>query len=223
MELHEALYTTRAMRRVRPDPIPEDVQMRIMDAAIRAPSGGNAQNWRFLLVDDQEVMDRLGPVYRRCIATLWETIYAPRLAEAAADPDSTDSVQMMKVKRSADHLAEHFEQYPLLLFSFAQFDPTGGSIFPATWNAMLAARAEGVGASLTSLLLFENDTVLEILGVPDDEGWGMASCVTFGYPTGKWGVAPRRPVHEVSHRNQWGEPLGFEIPEPLWSYDDASD
>jgi nitroreductase len=219
MDLHEALYTTRAMRRVRPDPIPEDVQMRIMDAAIRAPSGGNAQNWRFLLVDDQAVLDRLGPIYRRCIAELWDTFYADRLAEAEAAPDDPENVQLVKVKRSADHLAEHFEDYPLILFSFAQHDPTGGSIFPATWNAMLAARAEGVGTALTSLLLFANDEVLEILGVPTDEGWNMASCVTFGYPTGRWGVAARRPVHEVAHRNQWGAPLGFEVPEPLWSPD----
>jgi nitroreductase len=219
MDLHEALYTTRAMRRVRPDPIPEDVQMRIMDAAVRAPSGGNAQNWRFLLVDDQDVLDRLGPIYRRCLTQLWDTFYADRLTEALATPDDPENIQMMKVKRSADHLADHFEAYPLLLFSFAQHDPTGGSIFPATWNAMLAARAEGVGAALTSLLLFANDEVLEILGVPGDEGWNMASCVTFGYPTGTWGVAARRPVHEVAHRNQWGAPLGFEVPDPLWSHE----
>jgi nitroreductase len=217
MELHEALYTTRAMRRVKPDPIPEEVQQRILDAAIRAPSGGNAQNWRFLLVDDQAVKDQLGPVYRSCITQLWAGFYAERLAEAEASPEDADSIQFMKVKRSANHLAEHFEAYPLLLFSFAQHDPTGGSIYPATWSAMLAARAAGVGTALTSLLLFDHDTVLDILGVPGDEGWIMSSCVTFGYPTGRWGVAPRRPVHEVAHRNQWGRPLDFEIPEPLWS------
>jgi hypothetical protein len=81
---------------------------------------------------------------------------------------------------------------------------------------MLAARAEGVGSSLTSVLLFQGDKVLEILGVPTEEGWLMSSCVTFGYPTGRWGVAPRRPVHEVSFRNQWGQPVGFEIPKALW-------
>ena len=216
MDVREALYTTRAMRRVRPDPIPEEVQARILDAAIRAPTGGNAQTWRFVLVDDPDVKGRLGPLYRRSLAQLWDTLYAPRLAEAEAAPDDPESIQMMKVKRSADHLAEHFEAYPLLLFSFAQHDPTGGSIFPATWSAMVAARAEGVGAALTSVLLFANDEVLEVLGVPADQGWIMASCVTFGYPTGRWGVAPRRPVHEVAHRNRWGEPVGFEVPAPLW-------
>src|SRR6267154_2042509 len=99
MDVYEALYTTRAMRRCGPDPIPMDAQQRILDAAIRAPSGGNTQNWRFMLVD-----------------------------------------------------------------------PTGGSIFPATWSAMLAARAEGIGSSLTSVFMFQIDKVLEILGVPKEGG-----------------------------------------------------
>ena len=216
MDIYEALYTTRAMRRVKPDPIPTDVQQRILDAAVRAPSGGNTQNWRFLVVDDPDVRNQLGPIYRRCMALLWQTIYKDRIAEAAASPDDPESQQFERVRRSAQHLADHFEVYPMLLFSFVQYDPTGGSIFPATWSAMLAARAEGVGTSLTSVFFFEIDPVLELLGVPTEEGWLFASCVTFGYPTGRWGVAPRRPVHEVSYRNKWGTDLGYEIPEPLW-------
>ncbi|MEI8000936.1 MAG: nitroreductase family protein [Actinomycetes bacterium] len=216
MDVYEALYTTRAMRRVRPDPIPEDVQQRILDAAIRAPSGGNSQTWRFLLVDDHDVMARLAPIYQRCIQQVWDLVYAERLDAARADPDDPEHAQMLRVQRSAQHLADHFAEYPLMLFSFAQGDPTGGSIHPSTWSAMLAARAEGVGSSWTVAFVFELDAVLEILGVPKEEGWIFASCVTFGYPTGRWGVAPRIPVHEVSYRNRWGTPVGFEIPEPLW-------
>jgi nitroreductase len=216
MDVYEALYTTRAMRRVRPDPIPQEVQARILDAAIRAPSGGNVQNWRFLLVDDAAIKAQLGPIYRDCIGQLWATIYRDRMEAARAEPESPESAQMLRIQRSAQHLADHFEEYPLLLFSFAQHDPTGGSINPATWSAMLAARAEGVGTSWTSVFLFQLDAVLDILGVPKDAGWIFASCVTFGYPTGRWGVAARRPVHEVTYRNQWGTPLGFEVPEPLW-------
>ena len=216
MDVYEALYTTRAMRRVKPDPIPADVQQRILDAAVRAPSGGNTQNWRFLVVDDVDVRKQLGPIYRRCMELLWQTIYKDRIAEAERTPDDPESQQFMRVKRSAQHLADHFEVYPMLLFSFVQFDPTGGSIFPATWSAMLAARAEGVGTALTSVFHFEVQAVLDVLGVPSDEGWLFSSCVTFGYPTGRWGVAARRPAHEVSFRNRWGESLGFEIPEPLW-------
>jgi nitroreductase len=216
MDVYEALYTTRAMRRCKPDPIPIDAQQRILDAAIRAPSGGNTQNWRFMLVDDADVKAQLGPIYRECLAMLWVTIYKDRLDAARAEPDDPESSQLLRIQRSAQHLADHFEEYPLLLVSFVQFDPTGGSIFPATWSAMLAARAEGIGSSLTSVFMFQVDKVLEILGVPKEDGWLFSSCVTFGYPTGKWGVAPRRPVDEVSYRNRWGQSLGFEVREPLW-------
>jgi len=216
VDVYEALYTTRAMRRVLPNPIPIDVQQRILDAAIRAPSGGNMQNWRFMLVDDPDVMARLGPIYRTCLGQLWATIYKERLDAANADPTEPENAQLLRIQRSAQHLADHFEEYPLLLFSFVQFDPSGGSIFPATWSAMLAARAEGIGSSLTSVFFFQIDDVLEILGVPKQDGWLFSSCVTFGYPTGRWGVAPRRPVDEVSYRNHWGNPLGFEVREPLW-------
>ena len=216
MDLYEALYTTRAMRRVKPDPIPADVQAKILDAAIRAPSGGNTQNWRFMLVDDPAVKGQLGPIYRDCLSMLWATIYKDRLDAANAKPDDPEHAQLLRIQRSAQHLADHFEEYPLLLFTFVQFDPTGGSIFPATWSAMLAARAEGIGASLTTVFMFKVDEVLSILGVPKEDGWLFSSCVTFGIPTGRWGVAARRPVHEVSFRNRWGSPLGFEVPQPLW-------
>jgi nitroreductase len=216
MDIREALYTTRAMRRVRKDPIPKDVQARILDAAIRAPTGGNAQAWRFLLVDDPGVKGKLGPLYRACLGKLFETIYKPQLDAAAAAPEAAESIQFMKMHSSASHLAEHFEDYPLMLVSFTRFDPSGGSIFPAVWSAMLAARAEGVGSALTSVLMFEADKVLEILGVPEGQGWQFTSLVTMGYPTGRWGVAPRQPVHDVAARNTWDGDLGLEIPEPLW-------
>ena len=218
VDIYEALYTTRAMRRVRPDPIPEDTQARILDAAIRAPSGGNMQDWRFLLVDDPDVKSRLGPLYRDSIAQLWKTIYAERIANAEADPENAENQQTMKVVRSAQHLADHYEEVPLYLFAFVRMDPTGGSIYPAVWSAQLAARAEGIGTSLTTVIgFFHGPETLEILGVPADEGWMMSAMVSFGYPTGRWDVAPRRPVHEVAHRNRWGEPVGIEIDQPLWS------
>lgn len=216
MDLREALYTTRAMRRVTDQPIPQDAQARILDAAVRAPSGGNAQNWRFLLVDDPEVKGRLGPIYRECMAILWGSYYKPQIDAAEADPGSADSKQFMLVKKSAQHLADHFENYPLLLFAFAQHDPSGGSIYPAVWSAMLAARGEGIGAALTSVLAFKAQETLDVLGAPNGEGWNMSACVTFGYPTGSWGVAARTPVEAVAFQNSWGTPLGFAVNGPLF-------
>ncbi len=217
MDISAALYTTRAMRRVRPDPVPMDVQAKILDAAIRAPTGGNTQNWRFLLLDDPETIGRIGPLYRHSTEQLWATIYADRVAAALADPEAESSLEFFRLQRSAQWLADHFEEVPLFLFGFIQADPTGGSIFPAVWSAQLAARAEGVGSSLTVMMgFFHPDEVFEILGVPTDEHWVMACCVSLGYPTGQWGVAPRRPVHEVSYRNRWGGPVGFTVDQPLW-------
>src|SRR5664280_3153279 len=132
MEIEEALYTTRAMRRVKSDPIPQEVQAKILDAAIRAPTGGNTQNWRFLLVDDREVIARIGPLYRHSIEQLWEVIYADRLAAAAANPEAEESTQMLKVQRSAQWLADHFEQVPLYLFGFVQ---TAGKMDPPVGSA----------------------------------------------------------------------------------------
>ena len=223
MDVREALYTTRAMRRVKPDPIPQAVQARILDAAIRASSGGNSQGWRFLLIDDPQIKAQLAPLYQDAIGKLWQTFYADRLAEARSAPDDPQSVSLLAVQRSAQHLADHFEHVPLFLVAFTRGDPSGGSIFPAVWSAQLAARAEGVGSALTSVLgAFHGEQALQILGVPPGKGWTMSCLVSFGYPTGRWGVAPRIPVHEVAYRNRWGNDVGFEIPQPLWPDDQAT-
>lgn len=215
MDVREALYTTRAMRRVKKDPVPDDVQQRIVDAAIRAPSGGNTQAWKFLVVDDADVIGRIAPLYRECIDFLWEHIYKARLDAAHENPDDPESKQMLAIHRSVEHAADHFADYPLLFFAFEQGPSDGGSIYPAVWSAMLAARAEGVGSSLTSILQVKAADVLAILGVPD-EGWRMVCCVPMGYPTGRWGVAARQPAHDVTFRNQWGTPTGWHLSEPLW-------
>jgi len=217
VDLHEALYTTRAMRRVTNEPIPIDAQARIVDAAIRAPTGGNVQGWRFVLVDDAALIARIGPLYRDAMDQLWATVYRERIEAAAGAPKTEQSEQFERVRRSAQWLADNFETVPLLLFALSRFDPSGGSIYPAVWSAMLAARAEGVGSCLTAVLsAFHHADVAALLGVPTDKGWTIAACVTFGYPTGRWAVAPRRAAHEVTHRNRFGAPAGFDVPAPLW-------
>ncbi|WP_435742031.1 nitroreductase family protein [Nocardioides sp. SYSU DS0663] len=216
----EALYTTRAMRRMRPDPVPLEVQARIMDAAVRAPSGGDSQAWRFLLVDDRAVVDRLAGPYREAVDLLWRGHYAAQVAAAEADPDAPASVRFRRLRASVQHLADHFADVPLLFFAFSRNDRDGSSTYPAVWSAMLAARAQGVGSAMTNVLdVFRPDTTKAVLGVPPDRGWTLAATVAMGYPLGRWGVAPRRPAHEVTYRNQWGTAPGFETTEPLWSPD----
>ena len=215
MDIYEALYTTRSMRRLRPDPVPVDVQARILDAAIRAPSPSNTQRWRFLLVDDQEIKQQLAAIYQANAARLFARY---RSLNAAADQADPDIATRNQVRGSAEHLAENWAEVPLFLFGFARDDPNGTSVIPALWSAMLAARAEGVGSTYTTILGHGAgaDQVFAILGVPQDDRWTMTACVAMGYPTGRWGVAARTPVDEVAARNRWDGPLGFSVPEPLW-------
>jgi nitroreductase len=113
-------------------------------------------------------------------------------------------------------MAQHFAEAPLLLVGFGR-SRDGGGIYPALWSAMLAARAEGIGSTLTGMLQsYFADEVFDILGVPKDAGWYHHGAVPMGYPTGKWGVGARKPVDEVAARNSWQGALGFTVPAPLW-------
>jgi nitroreductase len=208
MDIYEAIYTTRAMRRLKPDPIPYDVQARILDAAIRAPHIG--EGWRFILVDDPQIKSQLAPLYRQGMERMVGAPLETFIEMTKGDP------KMARTLRSGVHLVEHFAEVPLFLIGFGR-TREGSGIYPALQNAMLAARAEGVGSTLTGFLqsYFAAD-VMEILGVPKDAGWYMHGVVPMGYPLGKWGVGPRKPVHEVAARNSWEGDLGFTVPEPLW-------
>ena len=213
MDLYEALYTTRAMRRVTSEPVPDDVVARIIDAAIRAPSGSNAQNWRMLVVDDEETRRVLGPIYRSAYQTLTDVVYTGRREAAEASGDDA----ALRVMRSSTWLAENFETVPLWIFFFSRNDPTGSSIYPAVWSAMLAARGQGVGTCLTTILgAFEAEKTLELLDVPADKGWQLAAAVSCGYPTGRWAIAERKPAEDVTYSNRWGESLRFVVGGPLW-------
>lgn len=214
MDLFEALYTTRAMRRTTTEPVPDEVVAAMLDAAVRAPSGGNSQNWRFVIVTDQATKDQLGPLYREAWVELNATLYAGRRegAEQAGDE------QTLRMFESSDWLAENFERVPLWLLVFSRNDNRGASIFPAIWNAMLAARGHGVGTCLTTILgLFRQNETFEVLGVPGDKGWTLSAAVSAGYPTGRWGLAKRKPAHEVAYAERWGQDLGFTIDQPLWN------
>jgi nitroreductase len=209
MDLYEALYTTRAMRRLKPDPIPYDAQARILDAAVHAPHVG--EMWRFLLVDDATIKAQLGALYREGFE---------RMVSAQLGADLTDLLQtdtpMARTMRSGVYMAQHFAEAPLLLVGFGR-SRDGGGIYPALWSAMLAARAEGIGSTLTGMLQsYFADEVFDILGVPKDAGWYHHGAVPMGYPTGKWGVGTRKPVDEVAARNSWQGALGFTVPAPLW-------
>jgi nitroreductase len=215
IELYEALRTTRAVRRLRTDPVPEDVLRRVLEAATWAPTGGNAQPWRVVAVRDAERKRKLHALY----GPRWEA-YSQRhrgLLEGAP-PDVRE--RQGKMLDAADHLARHYHEAPVILVFC--FDPRamaitdagldrpsvvgGASIYPAVQNALLACRAEGLGCTLTTLLCADEVAVKEILGIPD--GWYTAAHVPIGWPVGRGhGPLRRRPVGQTAYADAWGTPF----------------
>ena len=202
MELFEAMSTQRAMRRLKSDPVPDAVVRQILDLAICAPSGGNRQGWSFVVVRDAARRARLGALYREA----WgELMKAPYYAAAAQAPPDSPAGRMLA---SARHLSLHLGEAPVLVLACIGLDPgakatmtSGASIYPAVQNLMLAARALGVGSCLTTIHKYRDARVKELLGIPADVE--TAALIPLGYPLGKFGRPPRRPLAEVVHWDGW--------------------
>jgi nitroreductase len=218
MDLNEALYTTRAMRRVKSDPIPEAVVQAMLDAAVRSPSGGNSQNWRWLTVTDRATVQELGRFYAEAWAELNATFYKGKSEAAEASGDETTK----RVLSSAQWLADNFDQVPLVVLPYHRNDPSGASIYPAVWSLMLAARGHGIGTTLTTVLgIFKQREVADLLGVPLDRGWQNAAAIPCGYPLGRWGLAQRARVDEVVYSERWGAAPEWTLDGPLWTEPDG--
>jgi nitroreductase len=205
MDFFEVVTTQRAIRRLKPDPVPDVLIRRILDAAVCAPSGGNRQNWGFVVVRDPATRTRLGEIYRECFSELLKVPYYRDAA--AAPPDSPAG----KVLASARHLAEHLGEAPVLILACVSADGTrptlltGASIYPAVQNILLAARALGLGSCLTTIHRFRDQLVRELLGIPPE--FETAALIPLGWPLGKFGRPPRRPFSEVTYADRWGAPL----------------
>jgi nitroreductase len=202
MDVMEALYTTRAMRRLKPDPVPPEVIARIVDAGIRAPSPGSAdaQDWRFVAVTDRAVMAELGTVWRAARDALLE-----RMPNLYANEKQASSSQ---------YLHDHFDEVPLLLMGYGPEGMGGFTVVQACWSMCLAARAHGLGSTYTSLLTQAAPEVDRILGVPADSGLRLYASLPMGYPLGRWAIAPRQPAREVTFADRWGNPPAWTIEPP---------
>ena len=220
MDVFEALYTTRAMRRVSEDPIPDDVLKQMIDASVRAPSGSNRQGWKFIIVTDPEIKNQLGDLYREAWDFYIKEFYGGTSDLGASNVlDDEKAEQVIRITKSATWLSENFHKVPAMFVVLSRNDPTGSSIFPAIWSLMLAGRAHGVGTCLTTVLgMFKPEQAFKILNIPSDKGWKIDAVVTAGYPLGKWGVAKRNPVDEVTYLNTWGNETNWNLKEPLWNY-----
>lgn len=200
--LFEAMYTQKAIRRLKPDPVSDELVHKLLDAAIRAPSGGNTQPWAFIVIRDVESKRKIAEWY----LDSWNSTYGriPQEQRKGFDP------QFKRVYGSAEHLALHLAEVPVFILVCARSGPpaaghmTGGhygSIFPAVQNLLLAARGLGLGASLTTLHKLHENDVKQLLGIPD--AVETVALIPVGHPIGKYGPAARRPVQELTHNERW--------------------
>jgi nitroreductase len=194
MDVFEAIRTTRAMRRLDPDrPVAEEDLWTILEAASKAATGGNAQPVRWVVVTDADKRRQLGDIYRTCWAPVRE-LYGQRVEGPDADPS------LRRVLSSADHLGEHMGDAPVIILPTSRGgDPA--SVYPGVQNLFLAARALGLGTTLTTVHKQREDDVRAVLGIPDDiETWAT---IPVGHPTGRWGEAARRPIEEITYWDGW--------------------
>ena len=206
--IFEIIYSTRAMRRLKPDPIPEDTLKKIVDAGTRAPSGGNTQEWAFILVRDPDLKRFIRDYYWNT----WQQLRAKGTISMANLPPA-----QQRLLNAAADLAAHVDEVPVILLACTQkeYGPLAalnnprastivvhGSIFPAVQNILLACRASGGGATLTTLHCCFEEALKHKLGIPDT--LEVAALIPMGYPQGKFGPVTRRPVAEVIHWDRWG-------------------
>lgn len=211
-DLYEAMSTLRAVRRLRTDPIPDDVLQRILQAAAWAPTGGNVQPWRVVVVRDAEKRRAIGDLYK----PQWDK-YSAGSRKMLERMQGDARAKQERMLAAADHLGEHMGAAPLLLVwcfnpgNMAITDSEtsrpsvvgGGSVYPAVQNAQLACRAENVGCVLTTLLCYDEDAIRELLDIPAD--WYTCGVMPIGYAVGRGhGPISRRPVNKLAFADTFG-------------------
>lgn len=217
-DLYTTMSTLRAVRRLRPDPIPPEVMERVLQAACWAPTGGNQQPWRVIVVQDEDGKRKLQDVYEPEWARYTES-FEKRTAKMP--PDAAEA--WGRTIKAGDRLAAHLAEAPAILLFCADFRAMavtdagldrisligGASVYPPVQNAMLACVAEGLGCTLTTLHCFREDEVKAALDIPDP--WATAAMVPIGYPVGKGhGPISRRPPADMAFRDRFGTPWAAE-------------
>ena len=195
MPVGEAIFTQRSVRKFLPDSIPvEDLHL-LMEAAVRAPNGGNSQPGRFLIVIDRRKIRAFGTLYH-------EAWWAKRRDEKRGWTSREDIPPEEKSYRAASELADTIGEVPAIVFAFTQLPWGADSVIPACQNLMLAATALGIGSVPTTLHPQVMERFYAMFGIPTD--FGFHFCIPFGYPAVKYGRSKRRPTAETTFLDQWG-------------------
>lgn len=200
--IFEVMYTCRAMRRLKPDPVPEELLVKLIDAANQAPTASNAQNGRWIVVRDARLKAKIADINRAAI----DRSYGPPAEQVVTDPVEA------RRRRSFLWQYRHMQDIPALVIaclefagprqnSFVSGSAAAGSIWPAIQNLLLAARALGLGATPTTLPLSDRARVKALLAIP--ENVEPFCLIPVGYPMGRFGPVTRRPVEQILHWDRW--------------------
>src|SRR5262249_37594712 len=202
-DLFEIIKTTRSMRRLKPDPVPNELIRKILEAGVCAPSGGNMQRWRFLVVRDPKVKETVGALYKRA----WDEQVAPRDRAGGPGP-GTSRGGFWGVLAAGGYLAGDIHGGPVWIVPCLEGGtPTrtsGSSIYPAVQNMLLAARALGLGVTLTTLHLQFEKEAEDALGLPSNVH--SYALLPIGYPMGRFGPVRRVPLADLVYEDRWGQP-----------------
>ena len=196
MSLGEAMFTQRAIRRLKPDPVSDEDLKTLMDAASKAPSSRNSQSARFLVVRDRDRLRRFGELYREA---WWAKRPAGWTPEGVPEGD---------LHLSAMRLADAMKDAPLVVLAVSTSPGQANSVLPAVQNLMLAARALGIGSVLTTLHAQVADRIHELFKIPPEAE--VHCCIPLGYPEGRFGTTTRRPTSETTYYEEWGNPPPWE-------------
>src|ERR1700736_144740 len=216
--LFDAIHTARALRRFKPEPVPDELITRILEAAICAPSGGNAQEWIFAVIADAEQRRRVSAVYARA-SKLGRPFYENRPTPAHMNAD-----EGRHLRQSGFYLHDHMEEAPvLILVCGRERQPRAtllgvdadsiarnalctamASVYPAVQNIILACRALGLGTVVTTNHILLEDEMKAALGLPDDVRTYARTPID--YPGEQFGRGRLKPLSAVAIRDRWGNP-----------------
>jgi len=191
--LREAMYTLRAIRRVKPDPIPDADLWLLLEAAGRAPSSGNQQPWHFVVVRDLDMKAKLQALYKESWWNWFRSTGQDKLPEPPAHSPA------------AMRLTEELAQAPVLILACQTQELIPNEILAAAQNLVLAARGLGIGGTFTRLGPSVDDRLKQTFGIPPDVQ--VMYCIQLGYPQGKFGSAQRKPLSEIASLDRWDSPL----------------
>ncbi len=215
MDLFETMRSMRAMRRLKPDPVPRELIEKVVAAGLCAPNGGGLQTWAFIAIDDASLKRQIAThVARWFDAMLTGMGITPDIRQAMLAADDPQA----RVGRALNYLVQHLHEVPVILLccvardyppyandagrtSGASLGTQHATIYPAVQNILLACRALGLGSCLTTFQFFFQDELKQLLGVPAD--MEISALLPIGYPKGKFGPITRRPVHEVLRWNRF--------------------